>query len=149
MRREQDSLNPRTHANVMMLSHDEDSDRHPYWYARIIGLFHAVVRHPSSINPIILDVAWVHWYGKDPDSSYQSGWKAHHLPQIGFVEYTEDISTSNSPAFGFVDPTHIIRGIHLIPAFHHGMTNELLPPSKSARLPSEGNLDFNFFYVNM
>ena len=44
---------------------------------------------------------------------------------------------------------HIIRGVHFIPAFHHGMTNELLPPSKSTRLPSEGNLDFNFFYVNM
>ena len=147
MRREQDSLNLHTHANVMMLSHDEDSaDRHPYWYACIIGLFHVVVRHPSSINPINLDVAQVCWYGKDPDS-YQSGWKAHRLPRIGFVEYTED--GSSSPAFGFVDPTHIICGVHLIPAFHHGMTDELLPPSKSARLPSEGNLDFNFFYINM
>lgn len=89
----------------------------------------------------------MHLYGKDPDSSYKSGWKAHRLPWIVFVEYTED--TSCSPAFGFVDPTHIIHGVHLIPAFHHGMTNELLPPSKSARLLSEGNLDFNFFYVNM
>ena len=135
------------HANVMMLSHDNDSDKHPYWYARIIGIFHVVVRHPSSINPIKLDVARVRWYGRDPDSNYQPGWKTCHLPQVGFVEYTED--GSNSPAFGFVDPIHIIRGIHLIPAFKHGVTNELLPPSNSARLPNEGDVDFNFFYVNM
>ena len=44
-----------------MLSHD-DSDRHPYWFARIIGLFHVVVHHSSSINPIELDVVWVRWY---------------------------------------------------------------------------------------
>ena len=131
----------------MMLSHEEDSESHPYWYARIIGLFHVVVRHPSSINPITLDVARVRWYGKDPDS-YQSGWKARRLPRIGFVEYMEDDSSS-SPAFGFIDPTHIIRGVHLIPAFHYGMTNELLAPSTSARLPGEGDLDFKVFYVNM
>lgn len=145
MKREQDSLNPRTHANIMMLSHDDD--RHPYWYARIIGLFHVVVRHPSSINPLKFDVVRVRWYGRDPDSNYQSGWRTRRLPRVGFVEYTED--DSSSPAFGFVNPEHIIRGVHLIPAFHHGVTNELLPPSNSARLPSEGDVDFNFFYVNM
>ena len=149
MKREQDSLNLRTHANIIMLSHDDDSDRHPYWFARIIRLFHVVVRHSSSINPIELDVVWVCWYGHDPDPKYQSGWKSCLLPRVGFVEYTEDDLTRSSPAFGFVDPTHIIWGVHLIPAFHHGVTNELLPPSNTARLPSEGDVDFNFFYVNM
>ena len=128
-----------------MLSHDDGT--HPYWYARIIGLFHVVVRHPTSINPITLDVVRVRWYGRDPDSRYQSGWRNRRLPRIGFVEYTED--ESSSPAFGFVNPEHIIRGVHLIPAFHHGVTKELLPPSNSARLPSEGDTDYNFFYVNM
>ena len=40
VRREQDSLNPRTHGDIMVLSVD---DTHPYWYARIIGIFHAMV----------------------------------------------------------------------------------------------------------
>ena len=124
-----------------MLSHD-DSDRHPYWFARIIGLFHVVVHHSSSINPIELDVVWVRWYGCDPDPKYQSGWKSHLLPRVGFVEYTEDDLTQSSPTFGFVDPTHIILGVHLIPAFHHGVTNKLLPPSNTACLPSKGDVDF-------
>ena len=40
MRREQDSLNPCTHANVMVLSQEDDPSAHPYWYARIIGIYH-------------------------------------------------------------------------------------------------------------
>jgi len=39
-RRSQDSLNPCTHGDIMVLSWD---DSHPYWYARIMGIFHAMV----------------------------------------------------------------------------------------------------------
>ncbi|KAF8547090.1 hypothetical protein OG21DRAFT_1573656, partial [Imleria badia] len=48
--REQDSINPhthadinpRTHADIMVLSHKDDSNdnAYPYWYARVIGVFH-------------------------------------------------------------------------------------------------------------
>lgn len=40
LRRSQDSLNPCTHADIMVLGH-EDDDTHPYWYAHILGIFHA------------------------------------------------------------------------------------------------------------
>jgi alpha-D-ribose 1-methylphosphonate 5-triphosphate synthase subunit PhnL len=47
MRREQDSINPRTtHCDIMLLSHETDHAseiEHPYWYARVIGIFHADV----------------------------------------------------------------------------------------------------------
>jgi hypothetical protein len=29
----------------MIHSHEDEEDRHPYWYGRIIGVFHALVRH--------------------------------------------------------------------------------------------------------
>ena len=50
MRRAQDSLNPRIpgHADVMVLSPENDEDNedpHPYWYAHILGIYHANVRH--------------------------------------------------------------------------------------------------------
>lgn len=43
MRRSQDSVNPRTHADIMVLSHENDATTpsHPYWYARVLGVFHA------------------------------------------------------------------------------------------------------------
>ena len=44
-RRVQDSLNPRSYANIMVFSHEGQSENfHPYWYARIIGLFHAEIK---------------------------------------------------------------------------------------------------------
>ncbi|KAF9470573.1 hypothetical protein BDN70DRAFT_821197, partial [Pholiota conissans] len=140
LRRCQDSLNPRTHSDVMVLSHEDDPDAHPYWYARIIGIFHAVVRHPDHQDPVSMDFLWVRWYGKDPE--HQSGWRAKHLPRISFVE--EDAYMP----FGFLDPADIIRGCHLIPAFSYGRTNQLLHPS-IARPLADNNEDWVNFYVNI
>ena len=139
LRRCQDSLNPRTHSNIMVLSH-EDDDTHPYWYAKIIGVFHAIVQHPSKPDPTPMDFLWVRWYGRN--ISHHSGWKSKHLPRIGFVDSDDELP------FGFLDPLHIIRGCHLIPAFHHGRTDDLLPPS-IARLETENNEDWLYYYVNM
>ena len=72
--REQDSLNPRTHANVIVLAH-EGPESHPYWYARIIGIYHVLVIHPSSVDPIHMNFLWVQWYGSDSNPRYKSGWK--------------------------------------------------------------------------
>ena len=41
MRREQDTINPRTHPDVMVLSSDPDG--HPYWYARVLQIFYVNV----------------------------------------------------------------------------------------------------------
>ena len=52
-------------------------------------------------------------------------------------------------AFGFLDPQEVIRGVHLIPTFYHGQTTTLLPPSITARVPSEKDEDWYYYYVNM
>ena len=141
LRRAQDSLNPRTHANVMVLAHEDDPQiSHPYWYARIIGIFHAFVNHRSSPEPVHMDFLWVRWYGRDV--GHRTGWNTKQLHRVGFVD-------GNDPqAFGFLDPSLIIRGCHLIPAFDHGRTKDLLPPSL-ARLNTENDMDSVFYYVNM
>jgi hypothetical protein len=66
----------------------------------------------------------VHWFGKEPQ--YTSGSRRAHLPKVGFVESTDEF------AFSFVDPVNVIRGCHLIPAFHEGRTVNLLPVPQSA-----------------
>jgi len=68
------------------------------------------------------------------------GWKTKRLHRVGFVD------GNDSAAFGFLDPQEVIRGIHLIPAFAHGRTSELLPPSSTVRTQSE---DWQHFYVGM
>ena len=45
LRRAQDSINPRTHGDVMVLSDEDDPENtHPYWYARIISIFHGLTQ---------------------------------------------------------------------------------------------------------
>ncbi|PCH41840.1 hypothetical protein WOLCODRAFT_86181, partial [Wolfiporia cocos MD-104 SS10] len=73
MRRDQDTINPRTHLDVMVLAHEDDQDHnantHPYWYARVIGIFHVMVEHTgiysTSKRPCRMDFLWVRWFGRD------------------------------------------------------------------------------------
>lgn len=126
VRRCQDSLNAHSHADFMVKSHEEtERNSHPYWYGRIITAFHAEVCHtgPDSVShqPQHMEFLWVRWYGRDMES--RAGWKAKRLHRVGFVPSDEPY------AFGFLNPKEVIRGVHLIPAFEHGQTSELLPPS--------------------
>ena len=53
-------------------------------------------------------------------------------------------------AFGFIDPDLVVRGIHIIPAFAFGYTEELLGPSQ-ARCQKDNmkDADWKYHYVNM
>lgn len=148
MRRAQDSINPRTHPDIMVLSHEDDSpevDEHPYWYARVLGVFHVNVHHTGplskSTDPQQMDFLWVRWLGRDLDAP--GGFKHRRLHRVGFVPH--DASTP----FGFIAPDEVIRGAHLIPAFAYGRTSDLLPVKSIARQPDEKHSDWQFFYVNM
>ncbi|EGN94895.1 hypothetical protein SERLA73DRAFT_155586 [Serpula lacrymans var. lacrymans S7.3] len=147
LRREQDSINPRTHPDIMVLAHedpDETEEPHPYWYTRVIKIFHINVKHHSGQSklsePQQMDVLWVRWFARD--TSTPTGWAAKRWHRVGFMDGLEP------GAFGFLDPDVVIRGIHLIPAFAYGRTDEYLPPSIT-RQPNETNEDWAFFDVNI
>ncbi|KIK33637.1 hypothetical protein CY34DRAFT_18247 [Suillus luteus UH-Slu-Lm8-n1] len=97
--REKDSLNPRTRADVMVLSHEDDDNRHPYWYTWIIRIFHVDVwdRNDGAMEkPCQMEFLFVRWFGRN--AKFLSGWSAKCLPRIGFL-------TGKDPnAFGFLDP---------------------------------------------
>lgn len=146
MRRSQDSINPRTHPDIMTLSH-EDSDTdgtepHPYWYARVIGIFHTQVihtgPHSTSSEPQYMEFLWVHWFGRD--LTYPAGWEARRLHRIGFLPDNSD------GAFGFLNPSEVIRSVHLIPAFAHGKM--ILQPSMAQQSGTQEE-DWIYYYVNM
>jgi hypothetical protein len=151
MRREQDSINPRIpgHGDIMVLSPENEEDNrnpHPYWYARILGIYHINVRHlgPQSktIEPRRMEFLFVQWFGRD--LTPKPGWKSKHLLRLGFVPGNDET------AFGFLDPTQVIRAIHLIPAFAWGHVNKYLPGrSVIARGLQEPDDDWQLYYVNM
>jgi hypothetical protein len=100
LRREQDSINPRTHANIMVLAHEDNARRwHPFWYARVLGIFHVMVQDlgPDSRSTVTqqMDFLWVCWFGRDPGAA--SGWAAKWLPCLGFL------NRRNEGAFSFLD----------------------------------------------
>src|SRR5712664_2724448 len=145
IRRDQDSMNPRTNADVMVLSPETGPGAHPYWYAHVLGVFHARVLHtgPLATNRSIqhMEFLWVRWFGVDPGHRY--GHKVARLPKIGFVPESDPL------AFGFLDPSLVLRGCHLIPAFNDGRTSDLLTAALTAARPPDEFEDWVAFYVNM
>ena len=141
LRRSQDSINPRTHPDIMILSHDDEP--HPYWYAHVVGIFHVNVIHtgPLSKSPRKqrVDFLFVRWFGRDLD--HQAGWLAQHLYHVGFLDGEQP------GAYGFLDPGVVIRGVHMIPGFAYGTSTE--PPRSVAQLPLNEVQEWQCYYVGM
>lgn len=146
-RREEDIVNPRTRPDVMVLSAEaeESEDYHPYWYARIIDIFHVHVWYVGpasrSSDPEWMELLYVRWFGRD--LRVKGGWQQQSLHRIGFVP------ESDPAAFGFLDPSQVIRGVHLIPAFAWHTTTSLMGPSAYARQYQPDDEDWLYYYVGM
>ena len=88
-----------------------------------------------------MELLWVCWLGVEP--GYNWGLQEVWLPKVGFIPDNDDL------AFGFLDPSLVVRGCHLIPCFSNGHMATLLRQGASvARCPSEDD-DWCSFYVNM
>jgi len=147
MRRAQDYINPRTQRDIMLLSQDSSLDAHPFWYARVLGIFHVEVGRITNdgqgdIKSKRKEVLWVRWFGIEP--GHRSGLKAARLPKIGFVP------EQDQHAFGFLDPSLVLRACHLPPVFSGGRTNSLLSyEGLTVARPLSEKDDWENYYVNM
>ncbi|KAG1856388.1 hypothetical protein DFJ58DRAFT_840899 [Suillus subalutaceus] len=132
LQREQDTVNPRTRADIMVLSH-EDEKIHPYWYARVIGICHVNVEYCQDNTqtyscPTRMDFLFVRWFQWDGSAA---GWAVKRLQRLEFFD-------EDSPdAYGFLDPDSVIRGVHLIPSFQHRSD------------PQDPESDCRFQYMNI
>src|ERR1700742_1614243 len=113
IRRDYDHINPKIHPDIMVEAPEDDIGGARFWYARVIGIFHANIQstHPDIQDGTArkIDFLWVRWFGTEPD--YISGFGVTRLPKIGFIPSDDDF------AFSFLDPGQVIRGCHLIPVF--------------------------------
>ncbi|EJD40080.1 hypothetical protein AURDEDRAFT_32843, partial [Auricularia subglabra TFB-10046 SS5] len=144
LRRDQDSINPRTsHRDVMFLSQDDRRNAHPYWYARVLNIFHVFVTRTDTAGdlPKRFDCLWIRWFGEDPE--WRDGWAKRRLPRIGFVPDTDP------DAFGFLDPATVIRACHLLPTYSEGRTSVLMPHANSMARRKDEIDDWTNYYVGM
>ncbi|THU98313.1 hypothetical protein K435DRAFT_818914 [Dendrothele bispora CBS 962.96] len=131
MRRSQDCINPRTHADVMVHSSNPEI---PYWYARVLCIYHAEVMYGNKKPYRQMDFLWVHWFTIDEDQGFR----------LHFVDAHKEC------AFGFIqDPNDVVRAVHLIPAFHFGKTKSFMGPSNLGRKQSDNHEDWAKYYVSV
>ena len=152
VRRIEETANPRTHADIMVLSREDEEDGRtpfPYWHARIIGIYHFMVQEranggPAFAPPSRMDVLFVRWFGFDsPDG--QSGWGARQLHKVGFLPDTN----RHGPAFGFLNPNEVLRMVHLIPDFTADRTKTLLRGESIATQNPHPDGEYPVYYVAM
>ena len=147
VRRAQDIVNPSTsHCNVMLLADHISSDavdshsRHPYIYARVLGIFHVNATYvgPGTVNyrSRRIDVLWVRWYQYVKDSA---GWGTEALDRVCFPPMTDE------HAFGFIDPDDVLRGCHIVPQFSCGLR---YPDGTGISHCAQDASDWQFYYVN-
>lgn len=86
-----------------------------------------------------VELLWVRWFGRDME--YEGGWKSKRLDRLGYVPSDDD------GAFGFIDPSWVIRGVHLTPAFSEGRMENYLPKTSIASDNHELG-DWENYYVN-
>ncbi|KAI6100080.1 hypothetical protein EDD16DRAFT_1697278 [Pisolithus croceorrhizus] len=133
--REQDVMQPGTGCFVMTLSREDEPNAHPF------GIVLHVGPNARCRSPQTMELLWVRWLGVEP--GYSCSFQEAKLPKVGFVPETDD------NAFGFLDPSLMVRGCHLIPSFSDGRTTSLLRQGASvARRPTEDD-DWCAFYVNV
>ncbi len=141
MRRSQDSINPRTHPDIVMLA-PKGSD-HPFLYARVLGVFHVhACRAGPGVSPTDsepMHILWVRWF--DLDRTAPGGFRSRRLHRLKWAR--------DDDMFGFISPDCVLRATHLIPAFAHGKSDDALPGYSIARQEDEEDEDWNYHYVSM
>ena len=140
LRRESDSINPRTdHRDIMLLSSSNGKD-HPFSYARVLGIFHANVIYtgPGSKNFLScrIEFLWVRWFEIMEDCL---GWEQHALDTVKFLPMADE------NAFGFVDPVNVLRACHVIPSFANG---RLRPDSIAMSHCANNSDDWRQYCIN-
>jgi hypothetical protein len=143
VRRKQDTINPNTsHRDIMVLAENDDDSDHPFWYARVIAIFHVNVVYTAGTlvdyNPRKVEVLWVRWFEHDTNAPVGS-WSHSRLDRLHFPPMV------HNDAFGFLDPADVVRGCHIIPSFAAGKRSlderAISPCSKDSK-------DWRSYYVN-
>lgn len=101
----------------MLLANNVDNPNdlnHPFLYVRVLGIYHANVIYTArnDYTPRRMEFLWVRWFKYDQMRSVR--WEDLKLDPLCFPPMAAE------GAFGFVDPTDVIRSCHILPAFAKG-----------------------------
>ena len=118
---------------VLVHSTTNDTTSHPWTYAIVLGIFHAQVLYET--NESRVEFLWVRWLNRDPHQ--QAGLAARRLERLTLA------LLDNTDAVSFIDPSTVIHGCHLMPAFHHGFAPVVGFPS----IANDTSGNSRYYYV--
>jgi hypothetical protein len=146
VRRSQDVINPRTSRRDIMLladntGHDSHEDNHRFLYARVLGIYHVNVIYTGTkfvdYTSRRLDFLWVRWFCHDNPQMMR--WKECKLDSVSFPPMASE------GAFGFVDPSDVLRASYIVPRFKTGRVHsDLVSLSRCAK----DSHDWKRYYVD-
>jgi hypothetical protein len=113
---------------------------HPFSYARVLAICHvnAIYAGPGmDQQPRRTDFLWVRWYRHIGTAS--AGWVARRLDRVRFPPVAED------DAFGFIDPSTVLRCCHIVPAFSSGKVHA---DNRGLSFWARDSSDWAAYYVN-
>jgi hypothetical protein len=143
IRRSQDVISISTPRRDIMVLADfgDNNSAQPFRYARVLGIFHvnAIYVGPGMVNyqPHRLEFLWIRWYRNM--NTMATGWQACKLGRVQFPSMSED------DAFGFLDPSDVLRGCHIVPAFAKGKRHL---DGKGLSCCAQDSSDWVEYYVN-
>jgi len=142
VRRSQEVVSATTsHCNVVVPNDTAEDEAHPFRYARVLGIYHANVVYvgPGMVDyyPRRLEFLWVRWYRRL--ETFNTGWEAHKLDRVQFPSIADD------GAFGFLNPSDVLRCCHMIPAFSKGKVQS---DGKGLSYCAKDGKDWVAYYIN-
>lgn len=124
----------------MVLAHSDHGDF--FCYGRVLAICHveAVYVGPGmeGYRPHRVEFLWVRWYRHTGQAS-EGDWSARKLNCIQFMPMNMD------DAFGFIDPSEVLRGCHIVPKFAKG---KLHVDGKGLSHCARDQSDWVEYYVN-
>lgn len=131
--------------NIMVLnpgfSANNLDSQHPFWYARVIGMYHANVvyigKENNDYQPCRMDFLWVRWYHFEEDAPCR--WSQLKLEKLHFPPLVHPDS------FGFLDPNDVLRSAHIIPHLRGGKVHS---DGEGASHYAQDSVDWNSYVIN-
>ena len=137
----QDSINVCTHPYIMTLGHEDEEEEtkyHPYWYAKVLGIFHVNMRRLGHMETKRMEFLWVHWFGHNLD--YEGSFETYQLHRIGLTDSEDPTS------YRFLNPDDVLWSVHLIATFSPNERKQEAQDSNDL----DGDMLFTeFYYVSM
>lgn len=138
VRREEDKVHLNFGNQAVIVYSPTTQTAEPWLYAHIVSIYHIFIHTAANPQPKHLELLWVRWM--EQDSSQLGGENSSQYTRVSFTPHYG----VPGEAFGFVDPSHIIRACHLIPAFDLRRTRDRLSPSMARDVKG----DWQAFYTN-